>query len=350
MPTAFEYDALPGRIVFRDGAASEALGDEVRELGLKRLMVIATERERALADQLCRPIADLVVHVFGNVLPHVPSAVADDARIAAAEHQVDGLLCVGGGSTTGTAKIIALATGLPIIAVPTTYAGSEMTPVWGMTTDGRKETGRSLAVLPKVVIYDPQLVQTLPRELAVASALNAMAHCVESLWTTQRNPMTTMVALEGVRALTRGMLAEDPQVSAAELLYGAYLAGASFAVAGSGLHHKICHALGGAFDLPHAETHAVVLPHVLAFNASAIPDDLPALGRALGSDDAVDGLRAVYEAVGAPRTLSELGLSRVQLDEAVDIVTAKLPIANPRTVHRTDIAQILNDAFEGDAA
>lgn len=346
----FVYASLPSRVVFGSGASRTKLAEEVEALGLRRVMLIAAEAESALADELSAPWADRVALRFSNVRPHVPDDVAAEARAAAAEHDIDGLVSIGGGSTTGTAKIVALTTGLPILAVPTTYAGSEMTPVWGMTTAARKETGIDRRVLPATVVYDPDLVATLPTDLAVASGLNAMAHCVEAYWTPKSNPLIAAIATEGVRALAEGLRGVRGEGDEAEharqrLLYGAFLAGMSFAAAGSGLHHKICHALGGAFDLPHAQTHAVVLPHVLAFNEPSVPEAAAAIAGALGSTSAVEGLLALNEAIGAPRGLAELGLSEAQLVEAIDIVGEKLPIENPREVDQAAVAEILSGAF-----
>lgn len=349
-PRSFEYDALPGRVLFGRGAAAYHVKREMERLKVHRIMLIASPDRRELAVQLTIGIQDRIVEVYDGVRPHVPQEVAAAARAAAADAEADALLSVGGGSTTGTAKIVALTSGLPIVAVPTTYAGSEMTPVWGMTTGARKETGHSLAVLPRSVVYDPDLVNTIPIELATSSALNAMAHCVESLWTAAANPVSELAALEGARALTSGLraLSVGRSDEACEgLLYGAYLAGSAFAVAGSGLHHKLCHALGGAFALPHAQTHAVVLPHVLSFNASSLPRQMAALGAALGHGDPVIALTQLYREVGAPSALRDLGLSRAALDEAITIVSQKLPIENPRPISRTGVGNLLMDAYVG---
>jgi maleylacetate reductase len=215
----------------------------------------------------------------------VPVETARAARAAAADAGADAVLCIGGGSTVGAAKAVALTARIPVLAVPTTYSGSEVTAVWGMTENGRKTTGTDPAVLPRVVVYDPELTAGLPRELAVASGLNAMAHGVEALWAPRRNPVSSVIAEEGVGALATGLRDADP----AELLRGAWLAAAAFAVAGSGLHHKLCHVLGGTFGLPHARTHAVVLPHVLAFNAPGAPEAAARVARALGVEDPVRG-------------------------------------------------------------
>ncbi|MBC9734467.1 maleylacetate reductase [Nocardioides marmotae] len=349
--TRFTYDALPGRILFGEGLAGTVLADELDRLGCRRVLAFAGEGERDIADRLLPPLGERVVGVFDGVRMHVPAEVAEAATARARELEVDGLLCIGGGSTTGTAKIVARETGLPILAVPTTYAGSEVTPVWGLTTAARKETGRDLRVLPRTVVYDPQLTWSLPSALAVASGLNAMAHSVEALWTEAANPVTTSLAIESVRALATGLRAiaadEGDRDARTALTYGAYLAGSCFAVAGSGLHHKICHALGGAFDLPHAETHATVLPHVLAFNAPTLGPVAQRLAEALGCDDAAVGLSHLAREVGAPQRLADVGMRPDDLDEAVDVIAAKLPIHNPRPVDRGDIASILAAALHG---
>ena len=270
----FSYEALPGRVVFNIGAARRQLAGEVDRLDISHLLLISTAAEAELAQELAAPLGDRVCAHFTGVRPHVPNEVAEEARSVAQESGAQALLSVGGGSTTGTAKAVALSNGLPIVAVPTTYAGSEMTPVWGLTELGEKVTGTDTRVLPRTVVYDPALTFSLPVGLSTASGLNALAHCVEAFWAPGRNPITSLLAGEGIRAVTQGLPAVvidglDPEARS-QLLYGAYLSGASFAVAGSGLHHKICHVLGGTFDLPHAETHAVVLPYVLAFNEPAI--------------------------------------------------------------------------------
>jgi alcohol dehydrogenase class IV len=273
---SFEYGALPVRVIFGLGIADRKLTGVINDLGVRRALVIATEREELLARRLVAPFAERVAGVFTDVRPHVPMEAAEAARGAVARYRADALLSIGGGSTTGTAKAVALTTGLPIVAVPTTYAGSEVTPVWGVTENGRKTTGSDPRVLPRVVLYDPRLSATLPPALSVVSGLNAVAHCVEAFWAPRANPVTSLMAEEGLRALAAGLrgVVRDPADLKARsgVLYGAWLAGTAFATAGSGLHHRICHVLGGAYDLPHAETHAVVLPHVTALVASSLPD------------------------------------------------------------------------------
>ncbi|MGF1664325.1 MAG: maleylacetate reductase [Kineosporiaceae bacterium] len=360
----FTYDALPGRVVFGAGAARTALAGEVERLGATRVLVVAGPAEAALADALAAPLGNRVAGRFDRVRQHVPAEIAAAARERAAELGADLLLSVGGGSTTGTAKAVAMTARLPILAVPTTYAGSEMTPVWGLTetTSGgtRKTTGVDRAVLPAVVVYDPELTYSLPVDLTVASGLNAMAHCVEAFWAPRANPVTDALAADGVAALARGLprlLADGADPSGRhDALYGAWLAGAAFAAAGSGLHHKICHVLGGAYDLPHAPTHAVVLPRVLAVNEPGAPDAARRIAHALGRDGAggrgaAAALLDLERALGAPASLAEAGLAEADLPAAADLVAdavggGALP-DNPVPVDRALVDRILRSAWEG---
>jgi alcohol dehydrogenase class IV len=310
----FTYTALPGRVVFGAGAARTRLRDE---LGDGRVLLIAGEPELELA----RSLAPGVSAVFSEVRRHVPVEVA--RRAVAAADGADMLLSVGGGSTTGTAKAVALETGLPIVAVPTTYAGSEMTPVWGMTEAARKTTGRDPRVQPKVVVYDPELTLTLPASVTGPSALNAIAHCVEAFYGPGANPITSLMAEEGIRALARGVPAAvrfpEDLAGRTDTLYGAYLAGAAFAAAGSGMHHKICHILGGAYDLPHADLHGVMIPQVTAWQDPALVEGAArALGGAPGG-----ALFDLATRIGAPTSLREIGLE--DLEGAIALVEETFP-------------------------
>ncbi|MEO3830253.1 maleylacetate reductase [Actinomadura sp. B10D3] len=336
-------------MVFGSGIARSGLLGEVDAFGADGILLISADTEAALARELCAPFADRVAVTFTGVRPHVPVEVAERAREVASG--ADLVLSVGGGSTTGTAKAVALTTGLPIVAVPTTYAGSEVTPVWGLTEGSRKTTGTDPRVLPRTVVYDPDLTLTLPAALSAASGLNAMAHCVEAFWAPRRNPVSSAVAEDGIRHLSAGLLAvaADPadRDARAELLLGAYLAGSAFAGAGSGLHHKICHVLGGAFDLPHAQTHAIVLPHVLAFNAPGAPAAASRIASALGRPDPVGGLREFGEKLGVPAGLRELGLRESGLDDVLDDILAIVPADNPRPVTSAGLRTLLRAAWGG---
>ena len=348
---AFTYEALPGRVVFGAGASRDKLAGEVGRLDAERVLLVATEQERELAEELVSPLGERLVGRFTGVRPHVPVEVAERARDAAREVGADCLLSVGGGSTTGTAKAVAPEMELPIIAVPTTYAGSEMTPVYGLTSMQRKRTGKSLKVLPKVVIYDPELTFSLPDFIAGPSAMNAMAHCVEAFYASGANPIASLMAEEGIRALASGVptAVSKPEDldGRTETLYGAYLAGAAFASAGGGIHHKICHVLGGAYNLPHAETHTVVLPQAVAFNEGAIPEVMQQVAHALGAKGAATGLYDLARRIGAPTALKDIGMKEENLDEAVTLILDEAPRENPRPVDEAGIRELLEDAYAG---
>jgi len=360
MAMSFEHITLGQRVLFGTGQAAGHLTAELERLGATRPMVIAGEPERALAEQATARITPALW--WDEVIQHVPIEVAERARAASARESVDVVVSVGGGSTTGLAKAIALTTGLPIIAVPTTYAGSEATNVWGLTEDRTKTTGTDPKVLPATVVYDAELSKTLPVGLSVASGLNGMAHCVYSLWAPRTDPINQALALEGARALARslrGIVADADDLDAREqALYGCYLAAVSFAGAGSGLHHKICHVLGGTFDLPHAQTHATVLPYVLELNAPAVPELAGRLATALGGEPSTDdtagaavaALRELYDAVQVPSRLADYGFTADDIGEAVDRIVAAAPASNPVPVTEQNITGLLCATLTGDRA
>ncbi|MEU9289224.1 maleylacetate reductase [Streptomyces sp. NPDC048275] len=345
----FAHETLPQRVVFAPGEAPAAVAAEVAALKATKVMLIAAAAEAALADRVG---ADLPVAVrHDEVVMHVPVDVADRARKAATEGRVDVLVCVGGGSTTGLAKAVALTTGLPIVAVPTTYAGSEATNVWGLTEGEVKTTGVDPWVLPRSVVYDASLMLSLPVEMSVASGLNALAHCVDSMWGPRADPIDRALAGEGIRGLALGLpaVAVDPTglEGREQTLYGAYLAAVAFASAGSGMHHKICHVLGGMFNLPHAQTHAVVLPHVLAFNAPAAPEAERRIAQGFGSPTAVAGLAALREALDAPRALRDYGMPEDGIPRAVAPILEAVPADNPTPLTEENLTALLRAAWEG---
>ena len=352
----FTYDALPGRVVFGPGTARARLADEVSRLGASRLLLITTPRAAALARELGAPLGGRVAGVCTGVREHVPAEVAEAARQQAAGTGADALLSIGGGSATGTAKAVALTTGLPVIAVPTTYAGSEVTPVWGLTEGDRKTTGTDPRVLPRVVLYDPDLTVSLPAGLTAASGLNALAHCAEAFWAPDRNPVTALAAAEGLRALAQALplAVKDGADLAArgDLLYGAYLAGTAFGVAGAGLHHKICHVLGGRYGLPHAQTHAIVLPYVLAFNLPGAPDAAARISQALddaGLDPAnpATAVQALAARLGLPAGLRDIGLREDQIGEAAGLIEPAVPADNPVPAGAAELRTLLHAAWAG---
>jgi maleylacetate reductase len=349
MSLVFDHISLGQRVLFGTGKAAENLAAEVARLGARKVMLIASEFEAQIAAQVTRNIE--VALAYDDVAPHVPVDKADKARAAAAEHRIDLIVCVGGGSTTGLAKAIALTTGIPIVAVPTTYAGSEATNVWGLTEAARKTTGVDDKVLPVTVVYDAELTLSLPAELSVASGLNALAHCVDSMWAPRVDPINAALAAEGIRALGRGLplVKVDPQDLAGreQALYGAYLAAVAFASAGSGMHHKICHVLGGTWNMPHAQTHATVLPYVLAFNAEAAPEAEQRIAAAFGTEGAVEGLNRLRDTLDAPRALKDYGFAEEDIPEAVDLILPVVPVSNPRKPTAENLTGLLRAATAG---
>ncbi|MDH2412549.1 maleylacetate reductase [Nocardioides sp. CER19] len=344
----FTHATLAQRVVFAPGSSPEAVADEVSALGARRAMLIASGRAASAAEPIAARLPLVLRHE--EVVMHVPVEVAERARAAARTAEADVVVTVGGGSTTGLGKAVALTTGLPIVAVPTTYAGSEATDVWGLTAGGTKTTGVDGRVLPRSIVYDAMLLTSLPAELAVASGLNALAHCVDAMWGPRVDPIDQALAGEGIRALAAGLprVARDGALEGVEqTLYGAYVAAVAFASAGSGLHHKICHVLGGMFDLPHAQTHAVVLPHVLAFNVPHAPDAEARIAAAFGAETAVAGLAALRSAVDAPRRLADFGMPEGGIAEAVPPILAAVPGNNPTPVTEENLTALLRAAWEG---
>jgi maleylacetate reductase len=349
MRVRFEHESLPQRVVFASHEAADRVAGEVARLGGASVMAIVAEADSAIADPVVGKLPVAVLHT--EVVMHVPVDVAERARQVADESEVDVLVSIGGGSTTGLAKAVALTTGLPIVAVPTTYAGSEATNVWGLTEGSRKTTGVDDRVLPRAIVYDASLTLSLPVEMSVASGLNAMAHCVDSMWAPRADPIDQALALEGIRAIGQGLpkVVADPQSieGREQALYGAYLSATAFASAGSGLHHKICHVLGGMYNLPHAQTHAVVLPYVLAFNARSVPDLERRMAAAFDSDSALEGLARLRDQLKAPRALRDFGLRESDIPEAVQAILRVVPEGNPTTVTTTNLEELLHAAWEG---
>jgi alcohol dehydrogenase class IV len=257
----------------------------------------------------------------------------------------------GGGSSTGLGKAIALRTDITQIAVPTTYAGSEVTPIIGETKDGVKVTQRTLKVLPEIVIYDVDFTLSLPQRLTVTSGTNAIAHAVEALYAEDRNPVISMMAEQAIDSMGRALpaIVADPnnREARAEALYGAWLCGVCLGSVGMALHHKLCHVIGGAFDLPHADTHTVILPYAMAYNAKAAPDADKTVARALGNADGTSALVALAKRLGSPQSLKSLGMPESGIDRAADLAVQN-PYWNPRPIERSAIRNLIAAAWAGE--
>jgi maleylacetate reductase len=347
---SFSYTAAAARVLFGAGTLAE-LRAETDRLGGRRVLVLTTRGMAPLAERAAGILGDVAAGRFDGVAMHTPVEVTERAVATARDVGADLLVSIGGGSSTGLGKAVAARTGLPQIAVPTTYAGSEMTPVLGETADGAKTTRRDPALVPRTVLYDVELTLGLPVALSVTSGLNAMAHAVEALYSPQASPVVDGYAVESVTRLARALprIAERPDDpdARADALLGAWLAGICLGTVEMGLHHKLCHVLGGSFGLPHAETHAVVLAHAMAYNAPAAPAAMRRIAAALGVADAPTGVYDLATRLGAPGSLAELGLAGADLPRAVERATAQ-PCPNPREVTPDGIAGLLGEAWRGD--
>lgn len=346
---AFTYTGLPARVVFGAGTVAQ-LAAEMDKLGVKRALVLSTPGRAASVKAIAASLGTRFAGIYDQAVMHVPVEVAEDARRAAAALGADCCVAVGGGSTIGLGKAIALTSGLPVLAVPTTYSGSEMTPIQGFTEGGVKRTQRDAKMLPRTVIYDPALTLGLPAATSAASGMNAIAHCVEALYAQEANPIVSLMAEEGIRALAGSLpkLVKNPAdlEARSDALYGAWLAGMSLGAVGMALHHKLCHTLGGTWNLPHAETHAVVLPHAARYNRDAAPEAMARIARALGTQDAPGGLYDLELKLGLKMRLADLGMPEAELERAAKIAS-DAPYPNPAPLSYDGILALLRNAFAG---
>ncbi|RYY95404.1 MAG: maleylacetate reductase, partial [Comamonadaceae bacterium] len=322
----------------------------VERLGARKALVLSTPEQRASAERVAALLGDRAAGVFDRAVMHVPIETAREARAEAARIGADCAVAIGGGSTIGLGKAIALESALPVIAIPTTYAGSEMTSIYGITEGGLKKTGRAEQVLPCTVLYDPELTLGLPVAMSITSGMNAIAHAAEGLYSATTNPIIALMAEEGIRALGRALPAVRAQPrdmeARSDALYGAWLCGTVLASVDMALHHKLCHTLGGTLNLPHAETHTIVLPHALAYNAAAAPLAMERIARALGGRSAPQAVYDLAKDNGAPVALRDIGMKEPDLDRACDIAMQN-QYPNPRPLERQAIRALLQDAFEG---
>ena len=349
MTPDFTYSANRSRIVFGSGMIGR-VSSELALLGVRRALILTTPAQGPEGVGLASRLADQAAGVFAGAAMHTPVEVTEVALQALAEAQADGIVALGGGSTTGLGKALSIRTGLPHLAIPTTYAGSEVTPILGETENGEKRTRSDPAILPDTVIYDVDLTLGLPARMSATSGLNAIAHAVEALYARDRNPIVSLMAAEAVSKLVAALpaICEDPGDRAArtDALYGAWLCGTCLGSVGMALHHKLCHTLGGSFDLPHAETHSVLLPHALAFNAEAASEAIERLRPSLGEDPAA-ALQALAQRIGAPVSLAELGMPKAGIERAADLAMAN-PYWNPRPLDRQGIRALLTRAWAGE--
>lgn len=344
-PQRFNYAAAPQRVLHGAGRAAE-LGTELAQLGARRAVLLCSPGQLGVATEMSARLGERCAGVLPLARVHVPAELAREAGEQARRLEADALVALGGGSAIGLAKALALQTALPIAALPTTYAGSEATPIYGITSGGDKQTGRDPRVLPRVVIYDPELGRQLPLGLSVASAINGMAHGVEALYAVDRHPVTQALAQRGLRLFREGL---DALLSSGErgpMLTAAWLCGHVLGQSQMGLHHQICHALGGRFDLAHAQLHAVVLPHALAFHAKRLPGLAQEVAEAMDVPDPVAWLIGARRSAALPASLRDLGVDSRQLAQ-IAAALAKRPYASPIVATEASILDLLLEAWEG---
>src|SRR6185437_6942711 len=346
---SFTFENLPCRVIFGSGTLGAA-ADEIKRLGGKRALVLTTPQQEAEGRRLGASLGSLFAGSFAGATMHTPVDVTEQALAAMRTCDADCVVSLGGGSTTGLGKALALRTGINQLCIPTTYAGSEMTPILGETKDGLKTTVRNNDVLPETVIYDVELTLSLPASLAATSGINAIAHAVEALYARDRNPVISLMAEEGIRALAQALpricIQPDDRAARTDALYGAWLSGICLGAVGMALHHKLCHTLGGSFNLPHAETHTAVLPHAVAYNRPATPAAMQAVARAMGVEDPAAGLYDLARSLGATMALRDLGMPQNGIAQATDAALAN-PYWNPRPLEKEAIRALLTSAYEG---
>ncbi|MEN8391140.1 maleylacetate reductase [Acinetobacter indicus] len=348
----FNYKALPINVHFGQGRAKETK-NILKEYNFASVLIITTPEQEADGQKLAEQLGELCVGVYPKAVMHVPVEVAEQAILEADKLKVDCCLALGGGSTIGLAKAIALKTSIPIVAIPTTYAGSEMTTVYGLTENRLKTTGKDLKVLPKVVIYDPELTLTLPAKISACSGMNAMAHAVEALYAQDKNPIISLMALESIRSLKDALpiIVQDPHnIEAREkATYGAWLAGICLGSVGMAIHHKICHTLGGTYNLPHAEAHAISLAYSVHYNRNADIEAMTQLAQALGGTDHQQVGNLIYELnqkLNIPLALKDIGLPK-EGPQTVAKIVCDSPYYNPRAYDYAELEQLMQRAYQG---
>jgi maleylacetate reductase len=381
--TSFTSLTYAQQIIFGPGTINQ-LGEAVDRFGWQRIL-ICTSASQSRNGQLTTVAAGLgrrLAGVYDRVQPHVPQAQVQEALAQANEWGVDAVVGLGGGSPIGLAKAVAAAleevrTGrpawatqpteqplVPVIAIPTTYAGSEMTAVYGVTQTTqqgpRKMTTSDPKIAPKLVLYDPLLTLDLPPALTAATGINALAHCVEAIYSITRHPLSTVAALEGIRQIMANLprcYANGKDVAArTALLLGAHLAGSALASVTMALHHGLCHVLGGSAGVPHGVANAIILPHAIRFNADvAAPWRQVAEAMEIatqGQSDqglalaAAERIVALVTALDLPQHLHEAGVAEADLPRLAQLASASRTIQqNPKPVSTADLERLLQTAW-----
>uniref|UniRef100_UPI003F496166 maleylacetate reductase n=1 Tax=Nonomuraea bangladeshensis TaxID=404385 RepID=UPI003F496166 len=340
------HETAPARVLIGQGACDRVAG-EVERLGGERVLLVSTPSAAAASERVAGALGTCLAARFDRAAPHTPVTVTAQAMAVVEATRTDCVIAIGGGSAIGLAKAVSARTGMPQIAVPTTYAGSEATPVLGETENGVKTTRRDPALAPGTIIYDPDLTLGMPRGLTRTSAMNALAHAVEALWAPDATRLTDALATEAVDGILRALpevLADpaDPDARG-QLQTAAWLAGVCLAQTRMGLHHQLAHVLGGSFDLPHAELHTILLDHVMAYNLPSAPGALARLTRLVGPNPVQVVARLTREYEG-PTTLGALGIPLDGLRGIAERVAAN-PYPNPRPLTADAVLDLLERAW-----
>ncbi|WP_291689915.1 maleylacetate reductase [Bradyrhizobium sp.] len=343
------YNATPPRILFGAGRISE-IAAEIAHHGTCKALILSTPGRGRLAERVAAMLGDRCIGILAEAVSQVPIELAIRGRKRAREMGADCLVSIGGGASIGLGKGISLELGLPIVAVPTTYSGSEMTGFCGITIDGVKRMHTSVKMLASSVIYDPELTLTLPPDVSAASAFNALAHCIDAIYVPTVSPTNALAAVEGARVLIAALpqlhrRSEDPAIAAA-LLYGALLGGAAL-TGGFALQHGLAHVLGGSFGVPHGLSHAIVLPHVTAYNDRFAPEAVGRIAAAAKTDDLGATLFDLLGASGLPNNLQAVGLRESDLDRVADITIETDDGMNPAPVTWDVVRRLADDAYHG---
>lgn len=350
----FVYQSHPATVIFGRGALRK-VPEELSRLRCSKPLLLCTPEQTSQVEALKAILSGKIGGIFPRATMHTPVAITEEAVEMAKSTSSDSVVSIGGGSTIGLGKTISFRTNFVHLAIPTTYAGSEVTPILGETQDGQKTTKSDPRILPSTVIYDVDLTMTLSVGLTATSGVNAIAHAVEALYAQNGNPIINLMALEGIKSLAESLpiLVKDPHALEARsrAQYGTWLCGICLGSVGMSLHHKLCHTLGGSFELPHAETHTVILPHALAYNSPNVPEAMRSLAQVLpeSNGDAIRGLNVLLDKLGVKRDLKSFGMKEADVQKATEI-TLSNPYWNPRAIERDPIEEIIRRAWAGETA
>ncbi|MEJ7566883.1 MAG: iron-containing alcohol dehydrogenase [Gaiellaceae bacterium] len=306
------------------------------ELGVARPFVFASKR-----------FTELPLRGLGRWSELPTDRIAD---AAAGARGADVLVALGGGSTIDTAKAVSSETSLPLVSIPTTYAGAEWTAFYGVRDADRRMRGGGGGAQLAGIVYEPELTLELPRAETVGTALNALAHCAEALYVKERNDEADRHALEGARLISswlpRVVAGERDRLEArTELLRGACEAGAALGGSMLGLGHALAQALGGRYGLPHGAMNALCLPPALRFNAEVAPDAVARFGRALGTDDPARRVEELASLAGFAR-LRDFEVPEEELGEIAEAVVVRAGAkSNPRPVSAAEAEALLRSIW-----